>query len=84
MEGSPTVNKTTAAENFIKRHKQLFMVSDIEERRSCIMDYKILTADEGFIQEWPSFQQDLCDVPEVSINCLGLAVHQVSIYVSYI
>lgn len=78
MEGSPIVNKTRAAENFIRRHRQLFIISDIEERRACTMDYKILIGDEEFVQEWSSFQQDLCDDPQVSINCLGLAIHQVS------
>lgn len=78
MEGSPTVNKTKAVEGFCRRHKTLFLIFEIEERRSCTLDYKILIEDETFFEEWPNFQEDLCDNPEHSLSCLGLAVHQVN------
>ncbi|XP_054257104.1 DNA helicase MCM8-like isoform X2 [Macrosteles quadrilineatus] len=76
MEGSPTVNKTKAAEEYLKRHSQLFNPVDIEERRCCSLDFKHILSDKQFMEDWPDFEQHLLDEPEHTINCLGLAIHQ--------
>ncbi|KAG8263584.1 DNA replication licensing factor mcm8 [Homalodisca vitripennis] len=76
MEGSPTVNKTRAVEGYLQRNSQLFIASDIEERRCCSLDYKHVTSDTQLAEDWPSFQSDLLDEPDHSLNCLGLAIHQ--------
>uniref|UniRef100_A0A1B6LNA8 DNA helicase MCM8 n=1 Tax=Graphocephala atropunctata TaxID=36148 RepID=A0A1B6LNA8_9HEMI len=76
MEGSPTVNKTQAVEGYMQRNKQLFVASDIEERQCCSLDYKHISSDSQLTEDWPSFQSDLLDEPEHSLNCLGLSAHQ--------
>jgi hypothetical protein len=78
MEGSPTVNKTRAVERYLHRHCQQFKAVDIEERRCCALDTKDVLGDSRFIEEWSSFEQDLLEEPEHTINCLGLAIHQVN------
>ncbi|XP_026468922.1 uncharacterized protein LOC113372794 [Ctenocephalides felis] len=33
--------------------------------------------DPVFSEDWPMFQEDLREKPEYTLNCLGLAMHQV-------
>ncbi|XP_023713676.1 DNA helicase MCM8 isoform X1 [Cryptotermes secundus] len=75
-EGFTTVNKVQAMEKFIKKNSSLYSYSAIEERRSFSVDLKSLRNDSDFTSLWPTFEEDLCDIPEHTINCLGLAMHQ--------
>lgn len=77
MVGSPTVNKTQAVERYLQRHQQLFNSADIEDRRYCSVDVKHILSDTQFCEDWIDFEKDLLDEPEQTINCLGLAIHQV-------
>lgn len=77
MQGSSTVMKTKMVEAYLKRNNQCFNAEEIEERRYCSLDFKHILQDSQLLENWPSFESDLSDDPECSINCLGLAVHQV-------
>ncbi|XP_069669025.1 DNA helicase MCM8 [Periplaneta americana] len=76
-ESSPTVTKVRAMENFIIRNKSLYSYSVVEERRAFSVDLNALKSDSVFLEEWPTFQDDLSEVPEHTINCLGLAMHHI-------
>lgn len=72
------VRKVKATEEFILNHIESFNEEDIEERRSCIFDLKDFNNPE-FHAKWPSFKEDLFSEPLNTLNCLGLAIHQVEI-----
>ncbi|XP_021920496.1 DNA helicase MCM8 isoform X1 [Zootermopsis nevadensis] len=76
-EGSTTVNKVQAMEKFINRNSSVYSYSVVEERRSFSIDLKNLKSDNDFTSEWATFEEDLSECPEQTINCLGLAMHQV-------
>ncbi|XP_026285524.1 DNA helicase MCM8 [Frankliniella occidentalis] len=76
-EGSTTVKKIKAVETFIKKHRRMYPPTEVEERRSYALDIKLISSDENFKTEWPTFKDDLEDEPEHSIGCLGLGMHQV-------
>lgn len=38
---------------------------------------RALLGDPVFMEDWPMFQEDLREKPEYTLNCLGLAMHQV-------
>ncbi|XP_071453404.1 DNA helicase MCM8 [Hetaerina americana] len=76
-EKSTTLDKIKAVENFIKKHSKLYPPVEIEERRAFSVDFKKLVADEEFMKNWPGFENDLCDMPEHSLSCLGIAMHQI-------
>lgn len=75
-EGSTTVNKVQAVEKFINKNSSLHSYSAIEERRSFSVDLISLRNDSDFTSLWPTFEVDLHEIPEHTINCLGLAMHQ--------
>lgn len=76
-EDSPTVSKVKAMEELINKNSSLYSYSVVEERRSFSVDLKHLRSDSDFTSAWTTFEEDLHEVPEQTINCLGLAMHQV-------
>lgn len=72
------MRKVKAVEAFISSHGNLFNEEEIEETRSCIFDLKIFFADSEFLDKWPSFKEDLVSDLSNSLNCLGLAIYQVT------
>lgn len=75
-EGSTTVIKVQAMEKFLNKNSSLYSYSTVEERRFFTVDLKSLKSDSDITSLWPSLEEDLCEVPEQTINCLGLAMHQ--------
>ncbi|KAJ9579973.1 hypothetical protein L9F63_004356 [Diploptera punctata] len=76
-EESPTVTKVKIMENFILQNSILYSHTTIEERRAFSVDLKLIKSDAEFMKEWPTFEEDLSENPEHTINCLGLAMHQI-------
>ncbi|XP_046388865.1 DNA helicase MCM8 [Ischnura elegans] len=76
-ETSSTVDKIKSVESFIKKHGKLYPAAEIEERRTFSVDFKKLLADEEFTSSWSGFETDLSDMPEHSLSCLGIAMHQI-------
>ncbi|KAL1488055.1 hypothetical protein ABEB36_015424 [Hypothenemus hampei] len=58
----------------IKNEKQ-FNINDIEKFRVFTLDYKILTNNE--VEAYLNFKQDFSTNPELILNCLNLAMHQI-------
>lgn len=71
------VRKVKATEQFILTHGDLFNEETIEESGACVFDLKVFLSDEEFLDKWPTFGDDLYDDPAETLNCLGLAIHQV-------
>lgn len=44
------------------------------------MDFKELTNDDEIAKLIPNIANELRDAPEKTLACMGLAIHQVSIY----
>nr|CAD7462132.1 unnamed protein product [Timema tahoe] len=76
QDGSSTVRKVEAIEQFIAGNKKLYSHTDIEERRAFTLNLKTLTNDEVFKVMWPNLLEDLTDNPETTLNCMSLAMHQ--------
>lgn len=74
---SDIVIYTKAAEQFFSRNKSTIKVSDIEEKRFYNLDWKSISEDNDFLSSWCSFKDDIVEHAEKTINCLGLALHQV-------
>uniref|UniRef100_A0A3B4FGE6 DNA helicase MCM8 n=1 Tax=Pundamilia nyererei TaxID=303518 RepID=A0A3B4FGE6_9CICH len=64
---------------FVRNHYELcFCVQDeIERQGSVLVDYADLIADKTVRQALPDIVTQLKQQPEVMLNCLGLAIHQV-------
>lgn len=52
-------------------------MTSIQETKKFMINLKWLYEDENFKSEWKDFESDLRDNPSHSINCLGMAMHQV-------
>lgn len=76
-DGSITHNKVKAVEDFIKKNTSLFTFTTIQESRNFTIDLKLLLNDQDFNSSWNQFESDLRDHPTHSIDCVGLAMHQV-------
>ncbi|PSN44603.1 DNA helicase MCM8 [Blattella germanica] len=76
-EGSLTIMKIKTMEDFIIKNKVLYSHTTIEERKAFSVDLKIIKSDDSFLKEWTTFDNDLSENPEHTLNCLGLAMHQV-------
>ncbi|KAK9510017.1 hypothetical protein O3M35_004892 [Rhynocoris fuscipes] len=75
---SQTTFRTRIAENYFEKNKKSLKVNELEEQKFYRLDIKSLLNDESFLREWTSFPDDVRDNPSHTINCLGLALHQVA------
>lgn len=71
------VRQVKAAEEFVLNHRDLFNEEEVEERRSYTYDLKVCFSSSEFEEQWSSFKEDLSNDPAKTLNCLGLAAHQV-------
>lgn len=69
--------RVKAAEGFLERQSNLVSTDSLEAGGSLKLDTKILYKDETFMTEWSNFKDDIHEKPRETLNCLGLAVHQV-------
>lgn len=50
---------------------------EIERQGSVLVDYVDLTSDNSVHQALPNLTTELKEQPQLMLNCLGLAIHQV-------
>ncbi|KAJ8045687.1 DNA helicase MCM8 [Holothuria leucospilota] len=74
---SPTVVKVKAFEKFFSSKLPQFDKEEIENQRSVCVDYTELRDNEKLMEAMPNFREELKEMPELILKCLGLAVHQV-------
>ncbi|XP_002197067.6 DNA helicase MCM8 [Taeniopygia guttata] len=74
---SPFVQKTQAFEKFFMQHIELYDKDEIERKGSILVDYKELIQDRELTKSIPNISDELRDMPQKILQCMGLAIHQV-------
>ncbi|XP_034041317.1 DNA helicase MCM8 [Thalassophryne amazonica] len=77
MENSPSMDKVKVFEKYFSLKINLYDKDEIERQGSVLVDYADLTDDKTVREALPELISELREQPEVILNCLGLAVHQV-------
>uniref|UniRef100_I3IYQ0 DNA helicase MCM8 n=1 Tax=Oreochromis niloticus TaxID=8128 RepID=I3IYQ0_ORENI len=76
-ESGPNVEKIKVFEKYFTFRIHLFDKDEIERQGSVLVDYADLIADKTVRHALPDIVTQLKQQPEVMLNCLGLAIHQV-------
>ncbi|XP_044516640.1 DNA helicase MCM8 isoform X2 [Gracilinanus agilis] len=76
-DSSPFVQKIQAFENFFIKHIELYDKDEIERKGSILVDYKELIQDDKLTNLIPNIATELRDMPEKTLACMGLAIHQI-------
>ncbi|XP_066495222.1 DNA helicase MCM8 isoform X2 [Tiliqua scincoides] len=74
---SPFAQKIEAFEKFFTSRIELYDKDEIERKGSILVDYKELTHDEELVESIPDIANELRDMPQKILDCMGLAIHQV-------
>ncbi|XP_047207829.1 DNA helicase MCM8 [Girardinichthys multiradiatus] len=77
IESSPSVEKIKVFEKYFTSRIHLYDKDEIERQGSVLVDYTELTGDKLVCEALPDIVTDLQEQPEVMLNCLGVAIHQV-------
>ncbi|XP_074531803.1 DNA helicase MCM8 [Halichoeres trimaculatus] len=77
MESTPSVEKIKVFEKYFTSKIQLYDKDEIERQGSVLVDYADLTGDNAVCAALPDLSTEIKEQPEVLLNCLGLAIHQV-------
>ncbi|KAM4729618.1 DNA helicase MCM8 isoform 2-T2 [Anableps anableps] len=77
IESSPIVEKIKVFEKYFTSRIHLYDKDEIERQGSVLVDYTELTGDRAVCKAHPDIVTDLREQPEVMLNCLGVAIHQV-------
>ncbi|XP_074144000.1 DNA helicase MCM8 isoform X1 [Sminthopsis crassicaudata] len=76
-DSSPFVQKIQAFEDFFTKHIELYDKDEIERKGSILVDYKELIQDDKLTNLIPNIATELRDMPEKTLACMGLAIHQI-------
>ncbi|XP_029377008.1 DNA helicase MCM8 [Echeneis naucrates] len=77
IESSPSVEKIKVFEKYFTSKIHLYDKDEIERHGSILVDYADLTRDKTVHKALPELTTDLKEQPELMLNCLGVAIHQV-------
>uniref|UniRef100_A0A668AST1 DNA helicase MCM8 n=1 Tax=Myripristis murdjan TaxID=586833 RepID=A0A668AST1_9TELE len=77
IESSPCREKITVFEKYFTSKIHLYDKDEIERQGSVLVDYEDLTRDGKVRAALPDLSTQLREQPEVILNCLGVAIHQV-------
>uniref|UniRef100_A0A3B4VE39 DNA helicase MCM8 n=1 Tax=Seriola dumerili TaxID=41447 RepID=A0A3B4VE39_SERDU len=77
IQSSPSVEKIKVFEKYFTSKIQLYDKDEIERQGSVLVDYADLTGDKTVRKALPDLTTELKEQPELILNCLGMAVHQV-------
>ncbi|CAJ1066761.1 DNA helicase MCM8%2C partial [Xyrichtys novacula] len=77
IESSPSVEKIKVFEKYFTSRINLYDKDEIERQGSVLVDYADLTGDKAVCGKLPDLTTELREQPELLLNCLGLAIHQV-------
>ncbi|XP_072246673.1 DNA helicase MCM8 [Leuresthes tenuis] len=77
IQSSPSVEKIKVFEKYFASRIHLYDKDDIERQGSVLVDYTDLIGDKKVCKALPEIINDLKEQPEVMLNCLGAAIHQV-------
>ncbi|KAM4591952.1 DNA helicase MCM8 [Odontesthes bonariensis] len=77
IQSSPSVEKIKVFEKYFASRIHLYDKDEIERQGSVLVDYTDLIGDKKVCKALPGIINDLKEQPEVMLNCLGAAIHQV-------
>ncbi|XP_056903966.1 DNA helicase MCM8 [Takifugu flavidus] len=77
IESSPSVEKIKVFEKYFTSKIHLYNKDEIERQGSVLVDYVDLTGDQSVCNALPDLTTALKEQPQLMLNCLGLAIHQV-------
>ncbi|XP_028279938.1 DNA helicase MCM8 [Parambassis ranga] len=77
IQSSPSVEKIKVFERYFTSRIHLYDKDEIERQGSVLVDYADLSGDRNVRGALPDIITDLKEQPEVMLNCLGVAIHQV-------
>ncbi|XP_024916757.1 DNA helicase MCM8 [Cynoglossus semilaevis] len=77
IQSSPSVEKIKVFEKYFLSKIQLYDKDEIERQGSILVDYSDLIGDKVVRRVLPDITTQLKEQPELMLNCLGLAIHQV-------
>ncbi|KAM9847557.1 DNA helicase MCM8 [Aulostomus maculatus] len=77
IKSSPSVEKIKVFEKYFSSKIHLYDKDEIERHGSVLVDYADLTGDKTVRDALPELASDLKEQPELMLNCLGVAIHQV-------
>ncbi|XP_015800528.3 DNA helicase MCM8 [Nothobranchius furzeri] len=77
IQSSPSVERIKAFEKYFTSRIHLYDKDEIERQGSVLVDYTDLTGDQVVCKALPDIITELKEQPEVMLNCLGVAIHQV-------
>ncbi|XP_054655185.1 DNA helicase MCM8 isoform X1 [Dunckerocampus dactyliophorus] len=77
IDSSPSVEKIKVFEKYFTSKIHLYDKDEIERQGSVLVDYADLTTNEVVHDALPTLTTELKQQPEMILNCLGVAIHQV-------
>uniref|UniRef100_M4AIM6 DNA helicase MCM8 n=1 Tax=Xiphophorus maculatus TaxID=8083 RepID=M4AIM6_XIPMA len=77
IESSPSVEKIKVFEKYFMSQIHLYDKDEIERKGSVLVDYTDLTGNKAVCEALTDIVTDLREQPDVILNCLGVAIHQV-------
>ncbi|KAF0027783.1 hypothetical protein F2P81_020524 [Scophthalmus maximus] len=77
IESSPSVEKIKVFEKYFASKIHLYDKDEIERQGSVLVDYADLMRDQTVCDALPDLTTELKEQPEIMLNCLGVAIHQV-------
>ncbi|XP_039994442.1 DNA helicase MCM8 [Xiphias gladius] len=77
IESSPSMEKIKVFEKYFTSKIHLYDKDEIERQGSVMVDYADLTGDKTVRKALPDLTTELKEQPELILNCLGVAIHQV-------
>ncbi|KAJ6643750.1 DNA helicase MCM8 [Pseudolycoriella hygida] len=75
-EDSNIVRKIKSFEKHIATNPTQYDLEETRKKLWFTVATSTVTRDKEFMLKWPTFEQDLLDNPEETLNCLGLGMHQ--------
>ncbi|XP_067368767.1 DNA helicase MCM8 isoform X1 [Channa argus] len=77
IDSSPSLEKIKVFEKYFTSRIHLYDKDEIERQGSVLVDYADLTGDRNVREVLPDITTELKEQPELILNCLGVAIHQV-------
>ncbi|XP_043275988.1 DNA helicase MCM8-like [Venturia canescens] len=70
------LKKIQATESFLARHQDLISLDGLNAGTAFNIDVNSFYNDNDFLSDWSNFKKEMRENPSETLNCLGLAVHQ--------
>ncbi|XP_013177468.1 PREDICTED: DNA helicase MCM8 [Papilio xuthus] len=71
-----TLKRINCFKTFVLKNRSLFDLEKIDQSRSVPLDMQMMIEDTDFNTNWPSFQNDLYDMPENTLHLLEYCLHE--------